>query len=653
MHLILEIYNLLVPFSLSDFHSFSADSITAFFILVSLIFAGGSLAYFLWKLLLSLDKDYFQIIKQTPAAESVPETVQVSSDLLAVWRDYRASFVYILDEMEKTSEDSNEYFGANRVLDRCMNIRYWTVLPGIFVGWGILGTFVGLTYGVGSFDTGSTEAIRGSISQLLAGMNTAFATSIWGMLLSIVFNIVEKWAFGRFHRSTAELIAHLNHLFKLSSAQEAQILQEKEQQTIKECVTDSLERLFTLNQEGQETRPSHFFRDLLQESKKQSQSLGNFSTDLAEVIGDAISNSMSNTLGQLSTAIQEMRQEKGKSTEEISLLIVDQLQNGIMDMMTQLQETVSGSTQDQLQELAQLMIRSGEALESVPREFQSAVGSFREEVGTMAKDLSEASGQSVGNAKEISSSIVDTMKTASEKLLASAETLEKSLAASAGHLGAEANRAASALGDQFRDGVNVLGEVTQGLKDSMNEILAEQNKTLQELNNAGRVLGDVIKEAGVAQGKFNTSAQSIHETLAQISAVGTEMDGSMKNIQRVQSEAIQLISDLKLEGKELAAQREIISAQVSQKLERLENLNQSYVEKFQVIEQGLKSIFEQIGEGLQQYQAGVETNLNSTLSAFSDHFKTAVGDLGSTVEEFEEYLGKVSDGIREPDLVKS
>lgn len=647
-----EIINILMPFSFSDFRGFSADSITAFFIIMSWIYSGVSVVWFLLKLW-RLGEHCSRIRKQTQSAESLPETVQASDELSAIWRDYRASFIYKLGEEEKTPEDSNEYFGANRILDRCMDIRYWTMLPGIFVGWGILGTFVGLTYGVGSFDTGSTEAIKGSISQLLAGMNTAFATSIWGMLLSIVFNFIEKMAFGRFRRSAEKLIGHLNHFFKLSSAQEAEILQEQQQQTIKGCVTKSLENLFTLNQEGQETRPSHFFRDLLQESKKQSQSLGNFSTDLAEVIGDAVSSSLSSTLGQLSTAIQEMRQEKGKSTEEISRLIVDQLQTGIMDMMTQLQETVSGTTQDQFRDLAQLMIRSGEALEAVPREFQSAVGSFREEVGTMAKNLSEASGQSVGHVKEISSAIGDTMKIASEKLLTSAEILEKSLAASAGHLGAEANRAASVLGDQFRDGADVLGVVTQGLKDSMGEILTEQNKTLQELQSVGRVLGEVIKEAGVAQGKFNASAHSIHETLVQISAVGTEMESAMKNMQRVQSEAIQLISDLKLEGKELAVQRETVSAQVSQRLERLEELNQSYVDKFQIIEQGLKSIFEQIGEGLQQYQAGVETNLNSTLSAFSDHFKAAVGDLGSTVEEFEGYLDRISDGIREPDLVKS
>lgn len=652
MQLLFEIRNLLMPFAFSDLRSFSADSITAFFITVSWIYAVISVVWFLLKLW-HLSRNCSRIRKQTQDAVSVPEAVQASRGLSAVWRDYRASFIYRLGELEKTPEDSNEYFGASRILDRCMDIRYWTMLPGVFVGWGILGTFVGLTYGVGSFDTGSTEAIRGSISQLLAGMNTAFATSIWGMLLSIGFNFVEKLAFGGFRGSAAKLIGHLDHLFKLSSAQEAQILQQQQQQTIKNCVAESLESIFTLNQEGQETKPSHFFRDLLQESKKQSQSLGNFSTDLAEVIGDAVSSSLSNTLGQLSTAIQEMRQEKGKSTEEISRLIVDQLQAGITEMMTQLQETVSGSTQNQLQELAQLMIRSGEALEAVPQEFQLAVGSFREEVGTMAKNLSEASGQSVDDAREMSSAIAETMKTASEKLLASAETLEKSMAASAGQLGAEASRAVSALGDQFRDGANVLDGVTHGLKNSMGEILAEQNKTLQELQNAGRIFGDVMKEAGAAQGKFSASAQAIHETLGQVSAVATEMGSAVKNMQRVQSEAIQLIAALKLESKELATQRETVSAQVSQRLERLEKLNQSYVEKFQVIEQGLKSIFEQIEEGLQQYQAGVETNLNNTLSAFSDQFKSAVGELGSTVEEFEGYLGRISEGTREPVPVKN
>jgi hypothetical protein len=65
--------------------------------------------------------------------------------------------------------------------------RLMMSVPGIFVGLGILGTFIGINQGLAGFDFASSEAINGSIENLIDGMKTAFITSIWGILTSIIF----------------------------------------------------------------------------------------------------------------------------------------------------------------------------------------------------------------------------------------------------------------------------------------------------------------------------------------------------------------------------------------------------------------------------------------------------------------------------------
>ena len=65
-------------------------------------------------------------------------------------------------------------------------------LPGTLTGLGILGTFVGLLLGLRDINFVTVEAALGSVQSILAGINTAFYTSIAGVILSILFNIINN-----------------------------------------------------------------------------------------------------------------------------------------------------------------------------------------------------------------------------------------------------------------------------------------------------------------------------------------------------------------------------------------------------------------------------------------------------------------------------
>lgn len=65
-------------------------------------------------------------------------------------------------------------------------------IPGTLTGLGILGTFIGLVTGISSVGFSSVEATMDSIATLLGGIQAAFYTSISGVILSIVFNILNR-----------------------------------------------------------------------------------------------------------------------------------------------------------------------------------------------------------------------------------------------------------------------------------------------------------------------------------------------------------------------------------------------------------------------------------------------------------------------------
>ncbi len=648
MQLLFEIRNLLMPFSFSDLGSFSADSITAFFITVSWIYAAISVVWFLLKLW-HLSGNCSRIRKQTQDAVSVPETVQASRGLSAVWRDYRASFIYRLGELEKTPEDSNEYFGASRILDRCMDIRYWTMLPGIFVGWGILGTFVGLTYGVGSFDTGSTEAIRGSISQLLAGMNTAFATSIWGMLLSIAFNFVEKMAFGGVRRSAAKLIGHLDHIFKLSSAQEAQILKQQQQETIENCVAKSLADIFTLQEDGQETKPSHFLRDMLGESVKQSKSLGNFSADLANTIDSALDRSFSKTLGQLSSAIEMLREEKGKSTEELSVLIVDSLKEGMAEMMDSFQEVVSGSTQDQLRELSQMMVRSGEALEKVPHELHAVVGSFQEQVDHMHQNMNKATGESLDTASQVSEMISQTLETASLKLMNAAEKLEQSIGDSSGRMREESQHFAEAIAVQFQESANSIENLTEQVSRMVGETMGEASRSVNE--SASKLEESMAASMASLQDETGKIAELLG---AQFQKSAQTWEGLSENVSSVITETLQGATEKLLESathleQSLASSSERMQEDTGKVAELLGSQFQQSAKTCEGLSENVSRVITETLQGATEKLLESATHLESSMSSSSSRVQEETGrvmeNLGVSFQKGAENFGTLTDGF--------
>lgn len=65
-------------------------------------------------------------------------------------------------------------------------------IPGTLTGLGILGTFVGLLLGLRNISFVTVEAALGSVQSILAGIDTAFYTSIAGVILSILFNIINN-----------------------------------------------------------------------------------------------------------------------------------------------------------------------------------------------------------------------------------------------------------------------------------------------------------------------------------------------------------------------------------------------------------------------------------------------------------------------------
>lgn len=76
-----------------------------------------------------------------------------------------------------------------RQLKKITNFYLIESIPSMFVTLGLLGTFLGIAYGLINFDT-NPDAIKDSIKELLEGLKTAFYTSIFGIISSLIFKTI-------------------------------------------------------------------------------------------------------------------------------------------------------------------------------------------------------------------------------------------------------------------------------------------------------------------------------------------------------------------------------------------------------------------------------------------------------------------------------
>ena len=114
-----------------------------------------------------------------------------------------------LQESWKSSDgmdcDVEDYIFESELLESC-NYNVCTQVAGILTALGILGTFLGLVLGLRSFDFSNADQMTSSVEALVGGLNVAFYTSIYGVTLSILYNII-------FRRITAGLTQELNHFY--------------------------------------------------------------------------------------------------------------------------------------------------------------------------------------------------------------------------------------------------------------------------------------------------------------------------------------------------------------------------------------------------------------------------------------------------------
>lgn len=158
------------------------------------------------------------------------ESVFREKELDALFLEYKTKVEQQKEEDEIIS-DIEDFISED-----LLALRTWQgvvlQIPGVLTGLGLLGTFVGLIAGIQGITFSSVEAALESITVLINGIEAAFYTSIAGVILSIIFNILNRMIWNSMLREYGLFINSFHRVVIPSSEEQIRVKNNRDMRTV-------------------------------------------------------------------------------------------------------------------------------------------------------------------------------------------------------------------------------------------------------------------------------------------------------------------------------------------------------------------------------------------------------------------------------------
>lgn len=521
-----------------------------------------------------------------------------------VWKDYQESFIEF-NGGKKTDEFSYDYFNEKQLLSSNTNLRLINSIPATLVGFGILGTFIGLTYGISNFQTNSTEEIKNSIQDLLSGMGTAFVSSIYGMLLSMVFTFFEKVQVNSLHNSIHRLCYNLDKKFKISKEDERNIELKRQERLLSDY-------FIFKDESGNDVKPGNVFRDIFIETRKQSVALQSFSTDLANLIEAGFEKILNDPdkgvmfeLQSLKTEIVNLGSKLQDPASEMTQNVVKELETSMAKMIEEFKVSMSGSTKSELENLTMLLGQAGSSLTDFPSKLELMTDNLNQNF----KGLQEV-------VQQISQQTLQQSEQSTEQMRKQVEEMSEILKNKVGDL---------QVGQEV-----LMTKQTENLQVS-EKLLGSFNSSIERLNELSNQVNETVSSFSKVQGELNSAS-------GQLKSITDNVLSSSNSFKEAQLKFAQ-------HSNEFLKNNASTIEEIQKSLKQAKELSTEYSSKFEIIEKGLQSIFQQINTGLEDYRDTVGESVESFLGKYTEALTNTAKSLSGASSKQEEILEELTEQL--------
>lgn len=495
--------------------------------------------------------------------------------LLAIWFVFS---VYYLIRAHKRPQNINPYIFES--------------IPQIFPTIGILGTFIGIAYGLFNFDVNNIEK---SIPALLNGLKTAFIASIFGIVFSIIFAKFTAFRMranekGKFSDETIAL----NKLIELMG-------------DLKNNFTDNF--IYT-NENNNQIKPANVFRDIYKELTKQSNALQTFSSDLALTISAGFEQILNNPaegvvaeLKLVKAEIESLGNKLKDPATDMTQSIVKELQQSMGKMIEEFKTSMSGDTKNEMEHLAKLLGQAGGSLTDFPTKLQNMTDNLKENFRGLQDIVQQISQQTLSQSQDSTNSMKKQVEDMSEILR-------------------------TKVGDLQAGQQSLLTEQSKNLQVSEN-LLSAFNTSIENMNLLSVGVTQSITKLNEAQAALTGTISNFRNASQEINSSSNKFGESQITFSRYSNEFLQNNSNT--------------IDEIQKSLIKAKDVSADYAQKFEIIEKGLQNIFFQIDNGLKSYEQTVNESIQKYLSQFTTSLTETAKSLGGASQEQKDILIELSD----------
>lgn len=537
-----------------------------------------------------------------------------------IWHEFEESLVK--DDRDKSvynTLDSEHFFNTRTLASGITSSRLLAATPSFLTAIGVLGTFIGLTMGLKGLHIESDEidALKGGIASMINGAALAFVTSVWGVALSLLLNVIEKNTERLIIQKVVKLQQRIDFLYPRLPAEKSLVDISKYTGESSEALQELHERI---GDRLQETISG--VSDSMQEA---------FTNALNNVMAPAMQSLVSNTSQQTSGVIEQLignftesMQSAGrgqgelmqKSTEEMRLAV-----STLSEQMNKVVEQTSTNNQTMMKRQEEASQQFNEQIRSMLTQSeerqQSMESQFAESLNTQQQAISK---REVEHRNRLQTQLDSWLEQQSQLIITMTDAVQKTQS----HM--------DSVITQHRE---VVGELK-----SVAEATAKSSQNLNNSSNQIAMLsGNLVKATELFDTRLVEMTDSIIGISTQNDALANHVLVQAKELRNLETS---LSSTVDKFGETAQLAKSSFAEMKNHQTDFITNIQSSFESLGGHLTKQVSDIEKQTSEWLRSYSSEVNTQVtermevwNSNTLEFANQMQRTVSTISELVDELE------------------
>lgn len=553
----------------------------------------------------------------------------------------------------------SDYFTVGS-LAKDVNVGFWQNLGSIFTGLGILGTFIGLTYGLSSPELASNdvETLKIGIRQLLAGVGTAFITSLCGVAAAIVFNIFHNGKMNKLNTTTNELVGFLEKMYgrKVAEAWLVDIVRSSEEQTnaIKNLSSDFAAKFGETMQQGMDSSFNKFIESLEPLFEDLREGIEKMSEGGVKAVGETINAGVGTELQGFAKSISEIQSSLSANmqhSQELADATNTKFSKLVEDFADKITESSKAAVDSQNKQMADTMEKMKSIMEDMQATTLETSQKFQQSIDSTINSQKDSLNDTCLQIKEVLENVNKNIKTAVDKMIEASTVANAALVKSVEALDKKTQIIAGTFEAKAQGQAALMDEASGNMKknleaavDKMETMLDHHDKVMSKTYEK---FEDGFDSANELISKTGTVASTISASVIPVKEAADSLKAQMNDTVKVTTQFSRTVSENTEKVLSATSLTEDNLRTLITNLEKTRDQWSAYSDHFKGVSDEMNKAFEILIRGARDYNDTVSDGLENILKQYDasvkevfDRIDSEVCEMKEAIEDLEDILSK-------------